>query len=119
MRDFRGLRVWERAHRLALEVNTVLARVPRRGFAHVVSQGQRAALSVSTNIVEGCGHASKRELSRYLRMSLASANELEYHLLVASDLGLIDRTVHQALEAETQVVKRMLYALIGRVGGGQ
>ena len=117
MRNFRGLRVWERAHQLALEVCTTFAKVQRRGFGHVVTQTTRAALSVPTNIVEGCGHESPKEYARYLRTSLASANELEYHLLTAADLALISRGRHALLEAEVKGVQRMLVVLIARVSG--
>ena len=115
MRDFRNLRVWERAHHLALEVNELLAHLPRRGFTHVARQAQRAALSISANIVEGCGHDAPREFSRYLRISLASANELEYHLLAARDLGLLALEVHRRLESDTQRLKRMLVVLLARL----
>ena len=118
MRDFRALKVWHRSHRLAVSVNLTLARIRRRGFAHVISQGQRAAFSIAATIVEGCGHDSDREFVRFLRMSLASANELEYHLLAAFDLSLLPAHVNRPLEEETQAVKRMLYASIGHMRGG-
>jgi four helix bundle protein len=73
---------------------------------------------VSANIVEGCGHDGAREFSRYLRIALASANELEYHLLAARDLRLLDAKAHARLEADTQRLKRMLYVLLERIRAG-
>lgn len=115
MREFRKLRVWWRAHRLALDVSRTLAAAQRRGHGHIVSQAGRAAFSIPTNIVEGCGHDSEKEYVRYLRTARASANELEYHLLAAADLELIPRARHAVLESEAQAVIGMLSALIARM----
>ena len=115
MRDFRGLRVWERAHRLSLAVNEYFAVVPRRGFAHVARQAQRAASSIPANIVEGCGHDSPREFARYLGHALASANELAYNLIEARGFRMIDEAHHAEFDDQTRRVKRMLVVLIERV----
>lgn len=117
MQDFTKLRVWERAHRLALEVSEAFARCPRRRFAHVISQGQRAALSVSTNVVEGCGHDTRPQFARYLQIALTSAHDVQYDLLVARDLGLLADARYVALARETTEVKKMLLVLVRRVRG--
>ena len=119
MREFRKLRVWVRAHRLALEVARTFASIGQRGYGFVISQARRAAFSVPTNIVEGCGHDSTREYRRYVVMARASANELEYHLLSAADLELIPRARHSALESEVQGVIEMLCALIASMRDGE
>ena len=115
MRDFHGLRVWRRSHRLSIAVNEHFVRVRRPGFVHVARQAQRAASSVPSNIVEGCGHDSPREFARYLGHALASANELEYHLLEALEFQLVDALRHRTFEEETRRVKRELVKLIERV----
>jgi four helix bundle protein len=69
------------------------------------------------NIVEGCGGPSEAELARFLGMSLRSAAELEYHLLLARDVGLLPRPRHERLDASTQEVKRMLTGLIQKIKG--
>jgi four helix bundle protein len=114
MHDFRRLRVWQRSHRLSIAVNERLARPARRGFTHVARQAQRAASSIPSNIVEGCGHESWREFVRYLRQAGASADELEYHLIEARDLKLLDRAEVAAFAGEVREVRRMLLVLIER-----
>jgi four helix bundle protein len=115
VRDFRSLRVWREAHRLSLDVNERFAVPPRRGFAHVARQAQRAASSVPSNIVEGCGHDSPREFARYLRQAIASANELEYHLIEARDLRLVDDATCRQLTEAVSEVRRKLVVLRERV----
>jgi len=66
---------------------------------------------VPANIAEGCGRTGDRELRRFVRMSLGSASELEYHLLLARDLGLLPVPSYEQLAAATVEVKRMLSGL--------
>ena len=66
MQDFRKLRVWERAHLLALDVRRATREFPRAGFGELKSQMIRAAESIATNIVEGSAAASRREFARFI-----------------------------------------------------
>lgn len=115
MQDFRELRVWERSHRLALHVYRATQRVRRADFPGLVPQLRRSAASIPANIAEGCGHAGKRELARFLQIAIASAFELEYHLLLAAELAILQRSTYLELETEVKGVKKMLTALVQRV----
>jgi four helix bundle protein len=115
MRDFKHLRVWRQAHRLSLAVNEYFAVARRRGFTHIARQAQRSASSVPSNIVEGCGHDSPREFARYLRTAIASANELEYHLIEARDLELLCLDRFDLFTEEVGEVRRKLVVLRERV----
>ena len=115
MQDFRELKVWDRSHQLALSVYRATQRVRRSDFPGLVPQIRRAATSIPANIAEGCGHRSGREFARFLQMALASAFELEYHLILAMDLGILRQAAALALMDEVKQVKRMLTALIDRV----
>ena len=92
MRDFRGFKVWKKAHQLALALYKATAGFPREETFGLTSQSRCSGASVAANIAEGCGRAGGAELSRFLQMALASASELEYHLLFAHDLGLLHAT---------------------------
>ena len=115
MQDFRELKVWERSHHLTLSVYRATQRVRRADFPGLVPQLRRAASSIPANIAEGCGHQGRREFARFLQMALASAFELEYHLILAMDLGIIQRSVALSLLDEAKQIKRMLTTLIDRV----
>jgi four helix bundle protein len=89
MRDFRKLKVWEKAHELTLEVYSATARFPREELYGLAAQLRRASASIPANIAEGCGRDGEAELRRFLRIGLGSANEVEYHLLLAKDLRFL------------------------------
>ena len=115
MQDFRKLKVWQKAHHLTLDIYRGTQRTRRRDFPGLVSQIRRSAASVPTNIAEGCGHWGPRELARFLQIAMASVCELEYHLILATDLGALPERSAADLEASTREVKRMLVSLILRV----
>ena len=72
-------------------------------------------MSIGANIVEGRGKTSEAEFARYLRGSVNSATELEYHLLTARDLNAISRTQYLTLTAQTIEVRKMLCGLLDRI----
>ena len=118
MQDFRKLKVWEKAHALTLAIYRATQRSRRSDFPGLVPQLRRAAASIPANIAEGCGHEGPKELARYLQMSMASACEVEYFLILGVDLTLIQRTTFVDLETKTKEVKRMLTSLIQKVRAG-
>lgn len=76
MSDFRKLNVWRKGHALALGVHRTATGI--RGQSNAALRTQvRAAMSVPTIIVEGCGQESRREFARFLRYATNSASELE------------------------------------------
>ena len=89
MQDHRRLRVWQRAHALAIEIRAVTRRFPRSGYGSLQSQMVRAAESVVLNIVEGCGTSSAKEFARFLDVSIKSTSELEAQLELAKDYGVL------------------------------
>jgi four helix bundle protein len=115
MRNFRGLNVWNKAHSLALGVYRATAKFPREELYGLTSQMRRASASIAANIAEGCGRTGEAELARFLQIGLGSASELEYHLILASDLGFLSRPDHDGLAGRVCEVKRMLTALIRKL----
>ena len=117
MRDFRQLQVWDKAHQLTLLIYEVTQDFPREELYGLTSQVRRAAVSVPANIAEGCGKDTEIDLARYMQISMGSASELEYHLLLARDLNYLDETTYQTLSLKTVEVKRMLAPFIKRLRG--
>ena len=91
MKDFKELKVWEKAHALTLQVYQETRSFPREEIYGLTSQVRRAAASVAANIVEGCGRRSDGEFTRFLQIARGSASELKYHLLLARDLHFLKR----------------------------
>ncbi len=86
--DFKKLKVWGKAHELTLAVYMITRGFPREEVYGLSNQMRRAAASIGANIAEGCGRGSDAELKRFVQIARASANELEYHLLLARDLKI-------------------------------
>jgi four helix bundle protein len=78
----------------------------------ITGQLRRSALSIATNIAEGCGKSSRAETIRFLEIAAGSAAETEHHLLVAQETAILPDDVTTALLARVVSVRRMLFALI-------
>ena len=111
MRDFKKYDVWGMSHSLTLKVYKETMQLPNSEKYGLISQIQRAAYSIPSNIVEGCGRDSDKEFNRFLQMSLGSANELEYFMILCADLGFMDRDVSHSLQEEIKVIKRQIINL--------
>jgi four helix bundle protein len=88
---------------------------PKSELYALTSQIQRAAVSIPANIAEGCGRGGDPDFARFLQISMGSACELEYHILLAKDLELIDEQSYTPLQNEITGIKRMLTSLIHRL----
>ena len=110
MRDFKGLKVWGKAHALLLNCHRILRRFPRE-YSSLRTQLRKSAESISGNIVEGCGCDSQKEFARYLQHSINSSNETEYWLRVSFDYGIIHHRHWQFLTKDTEEVRKMLFSL--------
>lgn len=115
MKDFRTLKVWEKAHAVTLHIYTATKDFPKQELYALTSQIQRAAVSVPANIAEGCGKDSDSELKRYLTIAMGSASELEYMLLLARDLGYLAPPAYESIQADLVEVPKMLNAFIQRL----
>ena len=92
MADFRRLEVWRKAHALALAAHRAAQGIRGAQYSSLRSQLIRAALSIPANIVEGREQKSEADFVRFLRYALASASELEYHLMVGHEIGILERS---------------------------
>lgn len=112
MRDFRKLKVWERGHRLTLDVYEVTTSFLREEMYGLTSQARRSCAAIPANIAEGCGRGSNADLARFLQIALGSASELENHLLLAQDLSFLRSADHERLVGEVTELKRMLTSFV-------
>ena len=108
--DFTGLRVWEKAHNLALDVYQISAELPKSESYGLQTQMRRAAVSIPTNLAEGSGRSTNRDFARFVSNAIGSASELDYHLLLALDLGYIDQDSAELAKTKVAEIRRMLSA---------
>jgi four helix bundle protein len=112
MRDFRELKVWDKAHHLTLDVYRATKLFPKEELYGLTSQTRRAAASIGANIAEGAGKNSRPEFARFLQIALGSASELEYQFLLARDLGYLVAEIPHQLWEQVVETKKMLSGFI-------
>ena len=112
MRDFRELKVWEKAHCLTLNIYQQTRAFPGEERFGVTAQVRRAVASIPTNIAEGCGRKSDREFARFMVIAAGSASETEYLLFLAKDLGYLKEDDYGELNEAVNEIKRILNRFI-------
>lgn len=117
MQDFRKLRVWHLSQEASDSVYQVTGDFPP-GQVNLTDQLRRAADSISSNISEGCGRATKKEKAQFFHVSLGSANEVDNNLLRARRAGFIKEPAYIPLRDKVFDVRKMLVSLIKRVRAG-
>ena len=112
MRDHRKLRAFELADQPALSVYLHTRHFPKQEVFGLMTQLRRAAVSVASNIVEGCARHSEADYLRFLDMAYGSARELEYQVSLASRLGYLGPQDHQPLARLCEETGKVLNGLI-------
>jgi four helix bundle protein len=115
MRNFRNLKVWKKSHELVLSVYNSTASFPKEELYGLVSQLRRSAASIPSNIAEGYGRNTQSQMAHFLNISLGSASELEYQVLLAKDLNFINDSVFHEQTELIHAIKRMLTSLLQKV----
>jgi four helix bundle protein len=115
MHDFRRLQVWTKARELAVAVDGLTRSFPRHDRRVIGGQLRRAALSIPSNIAEGCGKGSRKETVRFLQIAAGSAKETESHLLIACDLGYFTPVEREKHLDQVRSIQRMLLGLMKKL----
>ncbi|MDP3003319.1 MAG: four helix bundle protein [Bacteroidales bacterium] len=115
MKDFRTLKVWEKSHQFTLQIYSLSRNFPKDELFGLVSQIRRASSSIAINIAEGCGRGSDSDFARFLQMSMGSASETEYLILLCADLDYFSQDVKDKLLLDIQEIKKMLSTLIIKI----
>jgi four helix bundle protein len=111
MAPYEKLRAWQETHQLVLNVYGTTESWPSRELYGLTSQARRAAFSIAANISEGVAKRGQREFRRFLDMALGSMSELSYILLVARELGLLDKEKWESLDAQRNRAGKLLWRL--------
>ena len=115
MQDYRKLIVWEKSHQMAIDIYKLTDNFPMTERYGLISQIRRSAVSVPSNIVEGCGRGSSKDFLRFLRIAFSSCGELEYQLLLSRDLGYMKKKNFEEISNKVTEIRRMLAGLIASV----
>ncbi len=108
MRNFRKLEVWSDARILVKEIYSITESFPASEKFDLISQINRASVSIPANIAEGCSKDFQKDFIRYLKISLGSAFKLETHLILSNDIGFInDKELYLKVGKIQQLQKRI------------
>jgi four helix bundle protein len=106
--NFKELKVWQRSKTLAIEIYKATNGFPKQEMFGLTQQIRKSAVSVPSNIAEGCGRGTDRELIRFLDIAQGSAFELETQLIIAADLGFLNESSSDRLAGELSEIQRMI-----------
>ena len=112
MKNSKELEVWQRGVDLAVQVYQITRTFPAEEKFGLISQIQRAAVSITANIAEGWGRGSTKEYIQFLRIARASLMELETHLILASRLGYVRGDQLQPFQQEVETLGKRINSLI-------
>jgi four helix bundle protein len=118
MQDYRNLRVWQKAHQLAVSAYALPAYLQEPKAWVLRDQILKAAISIPSNIAEGAGRGSDPDFVRFLWYSMGSCNEFESDLILGGDVKLIPRDLFTRLGNEVSDVRQMLTRFVQTVEGG-
>lgn len=115
MRDFHQLKIWQRSHNLTLAIYKATNYFPREEIYGLTSQLRRAISSVSANICEGYGRKTNADFVRFLQISVGSASEVEYELLLARDLNYLIDDDYNKFNSEIIELRKMIINFINKL----
>ena len=112
MRDHKKLRAFELADEVAMLVYRVTAGFPKEELFGLTAQMRRAAVSVPSNIVEGCARESEPDYLRFLNIAFGSLRELNYQLYLSKRLGYMSIENSSLIEPKVIETEKVLNGLI-------
>ena len=117
MRNFRTLEIWQKAIILAKEIYQITSQFPDKERFGLVSQLQRAAVSVASNIAEGSARRSEVDFARFLEIAQGSTFEIETQLIIAKEIGYISTIQFEEFIKELNILQKQINQLISKIRG--
>ncbi len=111
MNNYKDLKVWRKAIDLTALVYSMTEKFPNREQFGLISQMNRASVSISSNIVEGAGRNSKGEFAQFLGIAIGSLYELETQVVIAERIKYIDKPDFGELTGKISELQKMVYGL--------
>lgn len=111
MNRYKELLVWQKAIDLAVEVYQVTEKLPKEEKYGLISQINRSVVSIPSNIAEGAGRNSNKELNNFLGIAQGSAFELDTQLIISNRLKFISNQEYQNIEVQLVHIQNMVARL--------
>ncbi len=115
MRNFREYTVWNNALLFCKQIYVITEKLPKTEQFGIISQIQRASVSISSNIAEGCSRKSEKDFARFIEIALGSAFEIESLLELCYLINYISGDKKDELLHELQIIEKQLNALLSKL----
>lgn len=115
MHRYKKLEFWQRSTQLSVRLYEVTETFPRSEVFGLTSQMRRSAVSIASNIAEGCSRKSNKDFSRFLDIAVGSAYELDTQILIARQIGYIDDETFTTLQSEIDSIIQMTVKFKSRI----
>lgn len=111
MRDYQKLIAFRLAHDAVLTVYRITKLFPKEEIFGLIAQMRRAALSIPSNIVEGCSRSSEKDYQRLIEIAFGSCRELHYQTTLSQQLSYLSVDEYAHLEPKREEFEKVLGAL--------
>ena len=112
MTSHKDLKVWQKGIELVKVIYDVTKTFPNAEQLGLISQIRRCSVSIPSNIAEGCGRNSDKELIHFLYITLGSASELETQIIISQELGFLEKIKSDELQEMVLEIIKMTSSLI-------
>lgn len=116
MHNFRELKIWKMGIEISKVIFELTRTFPVEERYSLTSQLTRCAISIPSNIAEGCGRKSNKELNQFLSISLGSAFELETQIILAFEFGYVEKTKYETIIIKINDIQKMITGLQRSLG---
>lgn len=108
MQDFKNLKVWQKAHELALFTYQITSEFPKEELFGLRNTLRKTSVDIPGFIAEGCAKTNDQEFGKLISIAIGLNNRLEYFALVAKDLKLLEEAVYEDYANRIIEVRKML-----------
>jgi four helix bundle protein len=111
MKTHKDLEVWKKAIEMVTKIYTITRTFPKEELYGLTNQMRRSAVSVPSNIAEGSGRDSSKELLHFLCFATGSLSELETQIIIAHNLGYLNNDQKQDIDTILSNIFKLISGL--------
>ncbi len=112
MKTHKDLEVWKNSIAFVTDIYNITSKFPKNELYGLISQINRSAVSIPSNIAEGAARNHHKEFIQFLYISLGSLSEIETQLIISNNLGLITQEILNSLDDKMKTIRNQLNGMI-------
>lgn len=115
MQTFRVLFIWQKAMLLVTKTYQLTQNFPKEEIFGLTSQIRRSAISIPSNIAEGCGRQSNKDFSRFLNIGISSLFEFQTQIEIAKNIHYLNKNDFKTLHDDTRELETMIVSFSKKI----